>query len=142
MSFEKKIIVKKLKTIPTDGGNVLHALKNSENIVNSLGEIYFSSVSQNHIRAWKLHTKMTLNLIVPVGMVKFVFYLKEKNQFLEYLIGENNYCRITVPPRTWFGFQGLNKKQNLIMNIADLEHDPKEMQKKHIIEINYNWAKK
>ena len=121
MSLEKKIILKDLKIIPTDGGNVLHALKNSESIINNFGEVYFSSIKYNFIRAWKLHTKMTLNLIVPVGMVKFVFYFENTNEFLEYKIGEENYYRLTVAPKIWFGFQGLNKKQNLIMNISDID---------------------
>ena len=142
MSLEKKIILKDLKIIPTDGGNVLHALKNSESIINNFGEVYFSSIKYNFIRAWKLHTKMTLNLIVPVGMVKFVFYFENTKKFLEYEIGEDNYCRLTVPPKIWFGFQGLNKKQNLIMNISDIEHNQKEMKKKNTQDIQYNWEKK
>ena len=142
MSLENKIILKKLKTIPTDGGQVLHAIKNSENIINNLGEVYFSSIGHNVIRAWKFHKKMTLNLIVPLGSVKFVFYFEEKNKFLEYEIGEKNYCRLTVKPKIWFGFQGLDIKQNLIMNIADLEHDQNEMKKKQTKEIEYNWEKR
>ena len=142
MSLEKIITLKELKVIPTDGGNVFHALKNSEKTINNFGEVYFSSINYNIIRAWKLHTKMTLNLIVPVGMVKFVFYFEKTNKFLEYIIGEENYCRLTVPPNIWFGFQGLNKKLNLIMNISDIEHNQKEIKKKNIQDIQYFWEKK
>ena len=111
-------------------------------MINNFGEVYFSSVKYNIIRAWKLHTKMTLNLIVPVGMVKFVFYFENTNKFLEYKIGEENYYRLTVAPKIWFGFQGLNKTQNLIMNISDIEHSQEEMKKKNIQDIQYNWKKK
>ena len=136
------ITLKKLKVIPTDGGNVFHALKNSEKMIYNFGEVYFSSINYKTIRAWKLHTKMTLNLIVPIGMVKFVFYFEKTNKFLEYIIGEENYCRLTVAPNIWFGFQGLNKKQNLIMNISDIEHNQKEMKKKSIQDIQYYWKNK
>ena len=139
MNFNNKIIVKKLKTFSTEGGEVMHALKASEKLIEKLGEVYFSSVEQHVIRAWKLHNKMTLNLFVPLGMVKFVFYFEQNNEFSEYIIGEDNYCRLTVPPKTWFGFQGLKNTKNLIMNIADLEHDPDEMEKRFIDNIKYNW---
>ena len=26
------------------------------------------------------------------------------------IVGEDNYCRITVPPMIWFGFKGLSSK--------------------------------
>ena len=139
MNSQNEIIEKKLKTIATDGGKVMHALRASEKLIKNLGEVYFSSVSKDVIRAWKLHNEMTLNLIVPIGMVKFVFYFENKKKFSEYIIGEDNYCRLTVPPKIWFGFQGLKYSKNLIMNIADLEHDPKEVEKKQIDYIDYEW---
>ncbi len=139
MNFNNKIFVKKLKKISTDNGEVMHALKASEKLIEKLGEVYFSSIKQNAIRAWKLHNNMTLNLIVPIGMVKFVFYFEESKKFSEYIIGEDNYCRLTVPPKTWFGFKGLKNTKNLIMNIADLEHDPNEVEKKLIDNIQYEW---
>ena len=139
MKLHNQIIVKKLKTIPTEGGEVMHALRDSENLIEKLCEVYFSSVEQNVIRAWKLHNKMTLNLFVPIGMVKFVFYFEKSNNFSEYIIGEDNYCRLTVPPKIWFGFKGLRNTKNLIMNISDLEHDPAEMEKKFIDHFKYEW---
>ena len=72
---------------------------------------------------------MNMNLIVPEGFVKFVFYDEKFNYFEEYEIGTKNYFRITVPPGLWFAFKGLGKR-NLVMNIADIEHDPNESEKK------------
>ena len=37
-----------------------------------------SKIKFGKIKAWKFHTKMILNLIVPVGKVKFVFYSQKK----------------------------------------------------------------
>ena len=45
-------------------------------------------------------------------------------------IGVDNYCRITVKPRTWFGFKGLNSPSSLILNISDIPHNPREMKEK------------
>ena len=40
------------------------------------GEIYFSNINSLCIKAWKKHKIMTLNLIVPIGKVRFVFHDK------------------------------------------------------------------
>mgnify|MGYP001227594224 CR=1 FL=1 len=133
------ITLKKLKVIPTDGGNVFHALKNSEKMIYNFGEVYFSSINYKTIRAWKLHTKMTLNLIVPIGMVKFVFYFEKTNKFLEYIIGEENYCRLTVAPNIWFGFQGVATTPSLLLNLACIPHDLTEVKRVKLSEVEFNW---
>ena len=82
---------------------------------------------------------MTMNLVVPVGRVKFVFYSEEKNIFEEYILGEDNYNRLTVNPLLWFGFQGMDEGKNLVMNIANIEHDPDEVERKNLMDLKYLW---
>ena len=67
---------------------------------------------------------MHMNLIVPVGVVKFHVYDGENYTFYE--IGESNYARLTIPPGMWVAFTGIGRDLNLILNIASIEHDPKE----------------
>jgi dTDP-4-dehydrorhamnose 3,5-epimerase len=47
--------------------------------------------------------------------------------------------RITVPPKTWFGFKGMSKNTNLVLNIADLEHDPNEVERANLESFNFKW---
>ena len=137
------ILVTPLKRIPTVGGDVMHALKNSDNGFNGFGEVYFSWVEQGAIKAWKCHQHMTLNLVVPLGEVSFVFHIKDqKNSFRTENIGEKRYVRLTVPPGIWFGFQGRGSAQSLLMNLADMAHDPDEVLRKSASEFNYNWSTK
>ena len=134
------ILVTPLKRIPTAGGDVLHALKNSDNGFNSFGEVYFSWVERGAIKAWKCHQRMTLNLVVPMGEVSFAFHLNDqKNNFRTENIGEERYARLTVPPGIWFGFQGIASGRSLLMNLADMAHDPDEVLRKKTSEIIYNW---
>ena len=63
----------KIKNITTPNGSVLHALKYSENDLDIFAETYFSLIKKNRINGWKMHNEMSLNLIVPVGEVKFNF---------------------------------------------------------------------
>ena len=100
------ILITPLKRVSVSGGDVLHAIKMSDPSFVGFGEAYFSWVNPGIIKAWKLHRQMTLNLVVPVGEVRFVFHELNSGNFREELIGEMRYLRLTVPPRVWFGFQG------------------------------------
>ena len=137
------ILVTPLKRIPTLGGDVMHALKNSDNGFNGFGEVYFSWVENGAIKAWKCHKRMTLNLVVPLGEVSFVFHLtNQKNSFRDEIIGEERYVRLTVPSGIWFGFQGSGSGQSLVMNLGDIAHDPDEVLRKSLSEFSYNWSTK
>lgn len=127
-----EIKVTSLKRIPVPGGDVLHALKQTEESFKDFGEAYFSMVEKDSIKAWKLHRQMTLNLIVPVGEVRFVFVSEDLSMRREEVTGEKNYVRLTVPPGIWFGFQGIGSSLNLILNIADILHDPDEVIRQNI----------
>ena len=135
------IITTHLLKIPTDGGDVLHGIKKNEKTYFGFGEAYFSNIKKGKIKGWKLHKEMTMNLIVPSGTVKFVFFDEKLKSHQELTIGRINYCRVTVPPKIWFAFQGLdNKYPNLVFNFANLQHDPNEVIRKEINEIFYNWS--
>ena len=134
------ILVTPLMRIPTIGGDVMHALKNSDNGFNGFGEVYFSWVEHGAIKAWKYHQHMTLNLVVPLGEVSFVFHLMDqKKSFRTENIGEEQYARLTVPPGIWFGFQGKASGRSLLMNVADIEHHPDEVLRKPVSNIFYKW---
>ncbi len=134
------IIETPLAKIKSAGGDVMHALKKTDEGYSSFGEAYFSIVNFNSIKAWKMHSIMTMNLIIPSGSVGFVFFDSLTNEFKTVTAGNNNYIRITVPPKIWFGFKGLDKGSNLILNVANVSHDPKEIFRKDINEISYDWG--
>ena len=134
-----------LNIIEADSGSVYHGLKNADKGFKEFGEVYFSSVKKDKIKAWKLHKKMTLNLIVPVGAVQFFFVdAREQsytfNKTFKIILSQNPYCRLTVPPEIWFGFKGISDGLNLICNVADIPHDPDEVVRKKINEIEMNWS--
>ena len=137
------ILVTWLKRIPTVGGDVLHMLKNSDARFKGFGEVYFSWVERGAIKAWKCHQRMTLNLVVPMGEVSFVFHLtNQKNKFRIENIGEERYVCLTVPPGIWFGFHGKASGRSLLTNLADIAHDPNEVLHKPVTDFDYNWSNK
>ena len=133
-----EICVTPLKRISVTGGDVLHAMKKSDTGYVDFGEAYFSLVEFGAIKAWKRHLQMTLNLVVPIGEVQFVL-IDSVGLIREERIGEGHYARLTIPPGIWFGFQGVSKKIALLLNIADIEHSPDEVERKELDEVKYDW---
>ena len=135
------INIHKLKKIPLEGGNVLHALKKSDKGFKKFGEVYFSWINPKSIKAWKKHNLMTLNLIVPIGKIRFVFHnTMYPKVFRVEIVGEGNYCRLTVPPNIWFGFQNLSDHPSLVTNISDIEHQDSESDKAEINTFSFKWS--
>ena len=68
------IILTPLNQIHHPKGDIYHAMKKSDDGFDGFGEAYFSTVHKNDIKGWKKHRDMTLNLLVPIGEIKFVVY--------------------------------------------------------------------
>jgi len=131
-----------LKKINVEGGDVLHAIKKNDAGFVDFGEAYFSIIESGAIKAWKRHRKMTLNLVVPIGKIKFVMCssLEEKNpKFNEVILSTNNYFRLTVPPMVWLGFQGLSNELSILLNVSDIPHDPIESDRINFNDIEFDW---
>ena len=133
------ILITPLARIETAGGDVLHAMKQNDAGYTGFGEAYFSWADAGAIKAWKRHMRMTMNVIVPIGKVRFVFCLDAADDFRVEEIGVDRFVRITVPPGIWFGFHGLAEHQSLVLNIANISHDPEEIQRLTLSEIKYEW---
>ena len=134
------ILITPLARISTNGGDVQHVMKKNDCGYESFGEAYFSWVNIGSVKGWKRHTQMLMNVVVPVGMVRFVFYLEAENAFRTVVIGVENYARLTVPPGIWFGFQCLSESHSLILNIASIPHDPNEVERMDLSEIDFDWS--
>ena len=134
------VIVAEPKTISVPGGDVRHGLSLTDDVFNGFGEAYFSNVAYGAVKAWKKHTRLTMNLLVPVGLVEFVFVNPKDGVFASIEVGEQAYRRLTVKPNIWFGFCGLFEKTSIILNIADMKHDPSEVKRLPTDQIQYFWG--
>lgn len=114
------------KIISHPKGNVLHGLKRSDEGFVDFGEAYFSTVLRGEIKGWKKHLRMSMNLLVPAGTIRFHLEsdLGGGTEHIE--LGEGNYQRLFVPPGIWVAFEGIGTSTNLLMNLASIEHDPTE----------------
>lgn len=132
------VILTPLKQIYNLKGNIFHAMKNSDIGYLGFGEAYFSTIDQNKIKGWKKHTKMTLNLIVPIGEIEFIIYNEKNKDFFSVKLSKNNYQRLTVSPNLWMAFRGIGE-YNMLLNLASIEHDPNEAVNVDLDKIKYEW---
>ena len=119
------IILTPLKQIYNPKGDIFHAMKKTSDGYEGFGEAYFSTIKTGHIKGWKKHTEMTLNLIVIIGKVQFVIFDHEKKKFHEYVLSLKNYHRLTVKPGLWLAFKGLGK-ENIVLNCFHIYQNLRE----------------
>jgi len=132
------IILTPLNQIHHPKGDIYHAMKKSDDGFDGFGEAYFSTVHKNDIKGWKKHRDMTLNLLVPIGEIKFVAYNEDLKEFFSVKISQNNYQRLTIKPNLWLAFKGIDEN-SMLLNLASIEHDPNESENMELTSIQYEW---
>jgi dTDP-4-dehydrorhamnose 3,5-epimerase len=143
------VLVTPLKEIFNPKGNILHVIKKDDPGYVEFGEVYFSTIQYRLIKAWKRHLRMTLNLVCPVGGVRFILYDDRPFSATSHIFQEivlsrkTNYARLTIPPGVWMGFEGIAQEESIILNFADIKHDPNEQENvpMEISHIQFDWEK-
>jgi dTDP-4-dehydrorhamnose 3,5-epimerase len=141
------VTITSLRQILDERGKVMHMLRITDSVFVSFGEIYFSCIYPNAVKAWHIHKQMTLNYAVPHGRVKLVLFDDRENsptsgEVQEICLGEENYSLVTVPPLIWNGFKGIGTEMAIVANCASIPHDPNEIERRDPLDssIPYDWA--
>lgn len=143
------VVVTPLRQIADERGKIMHMLRNDSPIFETFGEIYFSVVHPGVIKAWHIHSKMTLNYAVVSGKIKLVLYddrpkSRTRGALMELFLGPDNYNLVTIPPNVWNGFKGAGIESAIVANCSTIPHDPDEISRLDPFEnsIPYDWALK
>jgi dTDP-4-dehydrorhamnose 3,5-epimerase len=139
------VILTPLRVISAPGGDVWHGMKRTDAGYAGFGEAYFSTIHDGAIKPWKRHLRMTLNLVVLVGEIRFVLRDERPGsaslgqmQSLCLSPGKN-YGRLTVPPGLWMAFQGRAAPASILINMADMLHDPDEIERCPLDTFVFRW---
>ncbi len=142
------IKITQLKIISDKRGSVMHMLRNDTEVFEKFGEIYFSTVVKNGIKAWHLHKEATLNYACVKGNVKLVLFddrdlSSTKGKYQELILSPKNYFLVTIPPNIWNGFKNLDNEESIIANCLNIPHSEKEMVRESYNSKNFNfdWSK-
>lgn len=136
-----------LRQIADERGKIMHMLKASDQHFRGFGEIYFSCAWPGTVKAWHVHTSMTVNNAVIHGRAKLVMYdLRESSpthgQIAEVFLGEDNYCLVQIPPGIANGYKAYGDKMVILANCATEPHHPAEMKRLPPFspDIPYDWS--
>ena len=139
------VILHDEKRITVPKGNIFHAIKSNSEGFCGFGEAYFSQIEQGAVKGWKRHNRYTLNIVVPIGKIRFVIYDDRDNsptfgQFEEIILSpDDNYKRLTVSPGLWMAFQGLGEGFSMLMDIISEPHDADEADRKELDAIDFKF---
>ena len=138
-------IVKK-QVINDERGKIVHMLRNDDKNFLKFGEIYFSYVYPNMIKAWHIHKKMTLNYVAAFGKIKLVLYDDRKNsktvgKIQEIFLSNENHLLVSIPPNIWNGFTSADENLAVLANCSDIPHDKTEISRLSFDDpkFPYNW---
>ena len=126
------VAVTQLSELSDPRGSVLHMLRSDALEFTQFGECYFSEIVPGAVKAWRRHRAQTQNLAVPVGRVRMLIYddrggSPTRGQVKAVELGRPDaYVRLRIPPGLWYGFKCVGNTPALIVNCADLPHDPAE----------------
>jgi len=125
-------------------GDVVHILRSDSDGYVGFGEAYFSIVRYRGVKAWKMHRKMTLNLVVPLGSIRFVIYddrinSQTRGQKKVVDLSTDYYRRLVIEPGLWVGFVGRGVGTNMLLNVANIAHDPQEVERRPVESFPHDW---
>ena len=140
------VLVTPLARIADERGAVLRMLRCDDPHFSRFGEIYFSLVHPGAVKAWRTHSRTTANFAVPVGTVRLVLFddravSNTRGHLMERVIGDADYCLVTIPPGVWTGFRGEGAVTAVVANCLTDPHDPAEVGRleSDAVEIPYQW---
>jgi dTDP-4-dehydrorhamnose 3,5-epimerase len=137
------------RKIVDDRGAIFHMLRNDDPDFQKFGEIYFSKIHPNVVKAWHHHSLMTLNYFVVVGSIQLGLwdgrkdsptYGKSQTIFLDEQVPQ----LAIVPPGVWNGFKGLGAVSSIVANCATEPHTAGEITRKPFDDpsFRYDWSTK
>jgi len=137
------------KKLIDERGAIFHMLRNDDPEFQQFGEIYFSKIHPNVVKAWHHHARMTLNYFVVVGSIQLGLWDGRKNSPTygksQTIFLDEQYSQLAlVPPGVWNGFKGLGTGSSIVANAATEPHDPQEITRKAWDDamFSYTWETK
>jgi dTDP-4-dehydrorhamnose 3,5-epimerase len=121
-----------LKVIEDARGSLMHVLRADSPFFKRFGEVYLSEINPAVVKGWKRHLRMTQHLAVPYGRVKFAMHDNRQGSPTHGVTAScelgrpDAYALLVVPPLVWYAWACLGDRPAMLVNCADLPHDPAE----------------
>ena len=118
-----------------------------ENFV-GFGQVYITTAHPGVIKAWHFHRHQTDNFCVISGRAKVALYdgregSPTRGEINEYILGEDNYGRVTIPPMVQHGFMCLGEVDAIVLNLPNRLYNYEEPDELRLPcdtpDIPYDW---
>lgn len=129
-----------LKRIHHPDGDVIKGLDKNLPQYKNFGESYYSYVTKGKIKAWRLHQKITNNIVVVKGRLNINIVDRFRNAS-SIIVDSKDPKLITIYPHTWYGYEAIGGSDVLIHNITDMPYDEKEVERCELKELEGIWNK-
>jgi dTDP-4-dehydrorhamnose 3,5-epimerase len=151
----KGVFITELDVISNRRGSVMKMMNENTYIggkydqFESLGEIYFSTIVPNVVKAWHGHKVMTMNYACIYGrIIVGLCDMRVGSTFGKtaqvYMDSFTQYKLLTIPPGVWNGFRVHpdEEKFAIVANAASCSHDPDEIERIHPKDfpIPFDWG--
>lgn len=139
-----------LKIIDDERGEIRHFMRCDKPPFEKFGEVYFSLIFPDTVKAWHSHKEMTLNYVCVIGEAVIALCDKRPEsptygEIEVHLLNDygERYKMLTIPPGVWNGFRSPVgwRKDVIIANCATLPHDPDEIERYPLEEVNFFWGR-
>jgi dTDP-4-dehydrorhamnose 3,5-epimerase len=137
------------RRICDDRGAIFHMLRRDDPEFREFGEIYFSQIYPLVVKAWHIHSRMTLNYMLLSGAIRLVLFddrdgSPSKGTVQEIFLSEVDSPLVVIPPLVWNGFKGLGTTPSLVANCGTEAHDPAEISRRPHDDpyFHYDWSQR
>ena len=131
------VYVSSLRLIPDERGCVK---KLSFDWFPTIQDVYVTTVEQGAVKGWHGYETKSLGFTCIKGKIKLVVWHKDKDEFEEHFIGDENPVTVWVSPGIYTGFKGI-AQENILLIVADEPYNEKGVRRlpPH---SNYDWSRK
>lgn len=123
-----------LPQFPDERGAVYRMIRATDPHFRGFGEVYFSIVYPDVVKAWKRHRIATVNFACPVGSVTVALYDDRPGSPTRGAVGDivlapDRYSLLVIPAGVWHGFKGMSEPMALLVNCATEVFDSEEFER-------------
>ncbi len=139
MKKNLKVKVYKVKIIKNIFGNIFKILSSKSKYFNKFGDCYISEINPFKIKAWRCHKKSIQSIFIISGKCKLIINIG--NKFHQVNMSSISPKLVIIPNNSWYGFQNIGAKKVKLLNITNQNYSEKEILRKKLREIDYDWKK-
>ncbi|MFA5059116.1 MAG: dTDP-4-dehydrorhamnose 3,5-epimerase family protein [Candidatus Omnitrophota bacterium] len=146
----KGVSIKSLKIIADQRGRLMEMLRCDDNLLESFGQVYFTTAFPGVIKAWHYHRYQDDNFVCILGKVKVALYDPRENsptkgEVNEFYLSLDEPKLVHIPKMVYHGFKCVSKTEAMVINTVTKAYDhqnPDEFRADAFdANISYDWNK-